>query len=330
MIYTDKIYGRTTITEPVILDIINGPTMQRLKGVDQAGYFEPYYPGSAHTRFEHSLGVYLLLRRFGAPLAEQVSGLIHDVSHSAFSHCIDYVGGVRAEKNQSYQEDIHDDFVRRSELPAVLKKYNLQTDYILDDKNFPLKEVSLPDVCADRLDYSLRDGFHYGFLTKKEIDYFLKNIAVVNRRWVFKDKLGAQKFAEVFRQINRLCWSDHKSAVMLKTTGKVLKYSLQKKYITAADLYTTDQEVLKKISEHFTADSQLQELLDRMNNKRGYHLNTKKFDIRAFCKSRMIDPLCRQDNKIQRLSAVNPAWSEIVKRESCPKEYFIKFGQPRR
>ena len=90
MKYLDQVYGENEINEPVILEIIASPEMQRLKGVDQAGYFEPYFPGVQHTRFEHSMGVYLLLKKYGAPLEEQIAGLIHDISHPAFSHAGDY------------------------------------------------------------------------------------------------------------------------------------------------------------------------------------------------------------------------------------------------
>jgi HD superfamily phosphohydrolase len=38
MIYKDRVYGEVEITEPVILELINSPSLQRLTGVDQAGY----------------------------------------------------------------------------------------------------------------------------------------------------------------------------------------------------------------------------------------------------------------------------------------------------
>jgi HD superfamily phosphohydrolase len=36
MYYKDTIYGSYKIQEPVILELINSPAMQRLKGIDQA------------------------------------------------------------------------------------------------------------------------------------------------------------------------------------------------------------------------------------------------------------------------------------------------------
>ena len=38
MIIKDRVYGETEILEPVLLEIINSPTLQRLKDIDQAGY----------------------------------------------------------------------------------------------------------------------------------------------------------------------------------------------------------------------------------------------------------------------------------------------------
>ncbi len=97
MDYKDRVYGRTEIFEPIILELLASPALQRLKGVDQFGYLPGYaivpaggFPGGPVSRFEHSVGVYLLLRKYGAPLEEQIAGLLHDVSHAVFSHSIDY------------------------------------------------------------------------------------------------------------------------------------------------------------------------------------------------------------------------------------------------
>jgi len=41
MKYTDRVYGNFTIEEPVVLELLHSPTLQRLKEIDQIGYFEP-------------------------------------------------------------------------------------------------------------------------------------------------------------------------------------------------------------------------------------------------------------------------------------------------
>lgn len=325
MIYLDKVYGEIEITEPVIIDLINCPSVQRLKGIDQAGYFEPYFLGTKHTRFEHSLGVYILLKIYGASLEEQISGLIHDVSHSVFSHVIDGVLKNSSPEKQDHQDNIFKDFVRKSEISDILKKYNIELEYILDDKNFSLKEKKLPDLCADRIDYILRDSIC--FKVNIESKYFLDNLVIENRKWVFKNLESAEKFAELFKKMNDDYYTGLINAVMHQTVSDYLRYALLKGYILELDLYTCDDLVLNKIARHLEFDKKLQLLHERMNNKISFKNDPDNFDKKICCKSRIVDPLCFQDNKIERLSKLKPKWIKIIKNELKPKEYFLNFDR---
>lgn len=325
MKYTDRVYGDFEIDEPVVLELINSKTFQRLKEIDQAGYFEPHFPGTAHSRFEHSIGVYLLLKMYGAPIEEQIAGLIHDVSHSAFSHCIDYVLDAGSEKEHNHQDNVFDEFVKKSEIPEILKKFNLGLEYILDDKNFPLKENDLPDLCADRIDYSLRTATVFGVIENGE--YFIDNLLAENGKWIFKNFEGAEKYAELFLKLNTDYYAGLLSAVMFRTVGDYLRYALSKNYISETDLYTTDKIVLKKIEPYIKTDSQLSLLFDRMNNKIGFRNDPNDYNGKVFCKSRVVNPLCWHEGRIKRVLDVKPSWNDIIGRESKPKEYFLKFDK---
>ncbi|MCL5410247.1 MAG: HD domain-containing protein [Patescibacteria group bacterium] len=323
MNYEDRVYGKVKIEEPVILNLINCTALQRLKEIDQAGYFEPYFPGTAHSRFEHSIGVYLLLRTYGASIEEQIAGLIHDVSHSAFSHCIDYVLDAGSEKEHNHQDNVFDEFVRKSEIPDILKEYNLDLEYILDDKNFPLKETDLPDLCADRIDYSLRTAILFGEI--KNGNYFIDNLLAKDEKWIFKNFESAEKYTKLFFKLNTDYYSGLPSAVMFRTVGDYLRYAISKSYISENDLYTTDKVVLEKIKPHIKTDSKLGLLFDRMNNKIGFKNDPNDYTSKVFCKSRVVNPLCQHDGKIKRVSEANPVWKDVLERESRPKEYFLKF-----
>lgn len=325
MQYTDRVYGTVEITEPIILELIEFPTLERLKHIDQAGYFEPYFPGTAHSRFEHSIGVMILLKKFGAPLEEQIAGLIHDVSHSAFSHCIDYVLGSASEAKQDHQDNISKTFVKNSEIPSIVHRHGLDMEYVLDDTHFPLKEKELPDLCADRLDYSLRDAYVH-----KEIPdarYFLDHLTAANGKWIFKNFESAKKYAELFQRMNTVYWTGMPTAIMFRTVGDYLKYGLQKGYITETDLYTTDTQVLDKMRLFQDSDSKLQILWKRMNNEVKVFNNAKQYDAHLFCKSRVVDPLCEHKGNILRISEIDSTWGTVVTEESKPKEYFLTFEE---
>lgn len=325
MKYTDRVYGDFEIEEPVILELINSSTLQRLREIDQIGYFEPYFSGTTHSRFEHSVGVYLILKIYNAPVEEQIAGLIHDISHSAFSHCVDYVLEAGSQKEQNHQDNVFDGFVRKSEIPRILRKYSLNLDYILDDKNFPLKEMDLPDLCADRIDYSLRTAVIFGEIENGK--YFIDNLTTEDKKWIFKNFESAEKYAELFLKLNTDYYSGLLSAVMFCTVGDYLRYALSRGYISEADLYTTDKFVLSKIEPYIKTDSQLKLLFDRMNNKIGFKNDPNNYDVKVFCKSRVINPFCWDNGKIRRVSEVKPSWNGTIEQESKPKEYFLKFDK---
>lgn len=90
MLVNDEIYGEYEV-EAVLQDLIQSKPVQRLKGIHQGGASYLVNPKWNVTRYEHSMGVMLLIRRLGGSIEEQIAGLLHDVSHTAFSHVIDFV-----------------------------------------------------------------------------------------------------------------------------------------------------------------------------------------------------------------------------------------------
>lgn len=330
MEYLDRVYGKIKIEEPLILELINLPSLQRLKGIDQCGYFLYFWFPDAESyesfsRFEHSLGVFILLKKFGAPFEEQVAGLIHDFSHGVFSHCIDYALDEGSEKDHSHQDNIFEKFVRNSEIPNILRSQGLGVDYILNEDNFPLLEKKLPNLCANRIDYALRTAIIFKEIDQETMDYFLNNLIVEKNLWLFRNLESAQKFARLFFKLNNFCFAGLFSAVMFRTVGDLLKHALEKGYITKNDLYTTDKEVLEKIKNNLDFDKKLKKLFDRMDNKVKFENNPQNYNAQVFCKSRVVDPLFKINNKIQKLSEIDKKWAEIVEKESKPKEYYIKF-----
>lgn len=324
MNHKDIIYGQVSITNPIALEIIESPSFQRLKDVDMGGYFEVFYPGSSHSRFDHSIWVYILLNKYGASTEEQIAGLIHDISHGAFSHCLDYVFAEWSQREQTHQDSIFEDFIKMTDIPKILEKHNMDIDFVLDDKNFPLKETLLPDLCADRIDYILRWAIHYDKKDNKEISDILSHLLVRNNTWVFGNANSAKEFAKLFKKINDIYYSDISTAIMFQTTSDFLKHAVKKSYIIREDLYTTDKIVLAKIMPHIQDDKHLSLLRERMNNKTNITNNPTNFDVQVFCKNRIVDPLFVEWNDILRVSDISTEWKEIVE-NAQPKEYFLKF-----
>ena len=323
----DPVFGEQVITEPAVLDLIRAPSIQRLKGVDQSGYPGPFFPSiGRHTRFDHSLGVYFLLHRYQASLEEQIAGLIHDVSHTVFSHCADYMlNDVNAGKTQSHQDSVFSFFVRSSEIPQILASHSLDVDRVLDDALFPLKERSLPDLCADRLDYSLRCALLYGECTAQQTEGLLRSLRTDGKAWFFDSLEGARAYASLFARLNSGYWAGLGSALMFHTVGECLRYASEKGYLSINDLYTTDEEVLQKLRTHAKEDPSLGRLFDRMNNRSPVRVDPQEYEAVVYCKSRAVDPLYHSGGALNRLSAEDPSWASFLDSESVPKAYFLRF-----
>jgi uncharacterized protein len=110
-LFFQTIHGDLIVDDPLALELIQSPVMQRLKYINQYGVNEFVLPAKTYhyTRFDHCLGVYQILKARGAPRLEQIAGLLHDASHTVFSHTMDvlFMGGMN---KGSYQDSIHEDF----------------------------------------------------------------------------------------------------------------------------------------------------------------------------------------------------------------------------
>lgn len=129
-----------------------------------------------YNRYDHSVGVFAILRMKGASLDEQIAGLLHDVSHTAFSHVGDWVFG-NEQQDKSYQDLIHASFLEQSELGAILEKHGFKIEQILPNEElFPALECSLPNLSADRIDYNLQGAYYQGFLTYNEVQKVIQDV----------------------------------------------------------------------------------------------------------------------------------------------------------
>lgn len=152
-------YGNFEVKEPVLRKLFELPALKRTQYVEQYGidkYVAPEYP--SYSRYKHCVGVWALLRLFGASLEEQIAGLLHDVSHTVFSHAGDRLF-KHASTTSSYQDTIHEWYLDMMGIRQILQEYGISMYAIVHNKNVNfMLEQPLPDVCADRLEYNLQGG----------------------------------------------------------------------------------------------------------------------------------------------------------------------------
>lgn len=312
MIYKDSVYGSTHIEDKVLIDLMRTKAMKRLKSINQGGpliLIKTNHEFAMYkvTRFDHSLGVCLLLKRFNASLEEQIAGLLHDISHMVFSHATDFIfnRGVQ----QDYHEKFYEKMILNSDIPAVLKKHDINIDRILDIENYTLLEKELPDLCADRIDYFLRDMIIYDDIIKKRYYDILDALTVFNGEFIFKEKEMARLFAEKYIEVNKRFYCNAFQAALYSLMSETLRIAIEKNIITESDLFTTDSEVIKKLK--ISKDQDILRMLGTIS-----HLNVvedeKNYDYFLKSKVRCTDPKFMTDGKIVRLSEVDKSYRKSM------------------
>lgn len=239
---SDPIYGAFQLPA-VFKSLLDSKTLQRLSGVHHSGGIFLVNPGLSHSRLEHSIGVMLLLKQLGANELEQIAGLLHDISHTAFSHVGDYVLDY---KGEDYHEHIFKSVLLNSDLPSILEQYGYTADQVLTG-NFQMLEQPLPHLCADRLDYTLRDACHAGLITRKAAKEFLSHILVREGKISLDHRERAEWINDIFDRLNKEVYNHPLYVYANQHLAQIIRDFLQKGLISQADLLKDDTFLLNKI-----------------------------------------------------------------------------------
>ncbi|SMQ58461.1 hypothetical protein SAMN05444673_0024 [Bacillus sp. OV166] len=174
-VFKDPVHRYVHVRDLAIWDLIGTKEFQRLRRIKQLGTTFLTFHGAEHSRFNHSLGVYEIVRRIiddvfaGRPewndderLLTLCAALLHDLGHGPFSHSFEKV----------FDFD-HEEFTRK----IILGNTEVNKVLLKVGKNFPEKVaeviaktsekklvVSLisSQIDADRMDYLQRDAYFTG------------------------------------------------------------------------------------------------------------------------------------------------------------------------
>ncbi len=300
MVIYDDLYGEFEVDQVIEALILSEP-VQRLKGIHQGGASYLVNKEWNVTRYEHSIGVLLLIKRLGGSVEEQIAGLLHDVSHTAFSHVVDF---VLENEEEDYHEKIYQSVIEDSEIPVLLAtyKYNYQ-DILLDDKQWTLLEQPAPELCADRVDYTLRDMYSYGNITLKEINAFLQDLIVVDGKMFLQNIKTAEWFVQTYYKEVIDFFMDPLNIYANDRLAKTLRRSIEKRVISPNDFLGSDNELISKIKA--SKDMELLRLLDEIHPNVNVMEDREHYDLHRKNKLRLIDPTIYRDGEFISASTVS-------------------------
>jgi HD superfamily phosphohydrolase len=286
MNYYDQIYGSVNITEPVLIDLMESHAMRRLQGVLQHGITGLIGVTEAITRFDHSVGAMLLVRRLGGSIEEQIGALLHDVSHTAFSHVIDHA--LDEADTQSYHDRVKEDYVSGTDIPEVLARHGYNWQQFVDETQFPLLEQPAPLLCADRLDYFLRDAVPLGLATLKQVHETLSHLLIYNGQIMVNDLDAARWLGDTFMAADDASWANFWEVGLYEVTAHAIRRAMQIGAFTEEDFWLTDEVAWQKL--WVAEDDELQKWLKLVRKDVDFVWDEAAADFRVSPKIRTIDP----------------------------------------
>lgn len=257
MIIYDIIHGNIDIC-PIAEKIINTEEFQRLRNIKQLGCCNYVFPSATHTRFEHSIGVYHLSKKYIDILSKTndnyftdtekkcivIGGLIHDLGHGPYSHLFDEI--VSKDKKHEYRSiKIFENMNKKYNLNFSDDEINIIKN-IIDPKNcesFHKKYLyqivsNINGIDVDRFDYIMRDikmtGLNYGI----EYERIMNHSKIINNEIQFLDKVKTN--IEDFYRVRMIMYEE----VYNHHTVRSIEY-MMKKYIQKIDILLGISEIIE-------------------------------------------------------------------------------------
>jgi HD superfamily phosphohydrolase len=229
IVIRDELYGDHTISEPILVELLRSATLLRLTGICQYGVTALLGFTPRVTRFEHSVGAFLLVRKVGASLEEQIAALLHDISHTVLSHVVDWaLSNPPGESVSSFHEVHKERYIKTTPLPEILTKHGFGDLQALNEDLYPLVEMPSPHLCADRLDYALRDAAAFGKLALKDVQQIFASLRAFpdasspRRSLVLEDEKLALTLARAYLAMDRDVWSNRAHIDLYKRTSQLI------------------------------------------------------------------------------------------------------------
>lgn len=293
----DNIYGEFEI-EGVLEELINTKVVQRLKNIHQGGASYLVNPNWNVTRYEHSVGTMIFIKMIGGSIEEQIAGLLHDISHTAFSHVVDF---ALNKSNEDYHEEIFEKIVEASDIPKILTKYGYDyKDILYNEKKWTLLERSAPALCADRIDYTLRDMYSYGYISLVAIKNFLDSLEVKDGEIVINSINAAEWFVNTYYKEVIDFFLNPLGIYANDRLSKAIKFALSLNEITLDDLLKDDNYVLNILKN--SKNEEVISLIKSLNYDVKVVEDKDKYDIHQINKLRLIDPTVIIDGITSRAS----------------------------
>ncbi len=301
------------------------PLLTRLKGIGLlcgTDWTRLYRNRFYYSRFDHSVGVALIIWHFTHSKVQTLAGLFHDVSTPVFSHVSDFRKGDAL--TQTATEEPNELLIRQdAQLARLLAADGLTAEEVCDYHKYPVADNEIPQLSADRLEYMYPSGMALdGSWTYEEVRRTYNDLTILtNEEGVqelgFKTVSAAEEYTEHFCLIGHILQLNE-DKVCLHLLGQIMNLAVAEGILREEDFMTlSEAQIIKKIDDDVTGSQHFKSLYATFRNMTSI-VHSQSQLVGHFCvnlkvKLRYINPLVQMpDGSSRRVSQVSAKASKII------------------
>ena len=303
------------------------PPMQRLKAVGMNCGCEytsfPIFSGlRPYTRFDHSVGVALIVWHFTGSKEQSLAGLFHDVTTPVFAHVVDFLNGDHI-RQESTEAGVAECLAASKEVCELLRKYGISAEQVSDYHRYPVADNDSPALAADRLEYTLGNLWNYRVANLNEIRSSYEDLIVGcneagEKELVFRTPETASWFARSALKTSHVYIADEDRFAM-QALADLLRRAMERNVIRYKDLWTTENEVLARLSLDPLCREEWETFCGYNRIERYEEKPEEGYAVRIGAKKRWIDPIAAGKGRVS-------SWESSVAEEMAELRA-IRFDQ---
>lgn len=244
-----------TDVPPFLRELAETPEMRRLRDVGmncgcEYTNFPRFRKLAPYSRFEHSVGVGLIVWHFTESPAQAAAGLLHDIATPVFAHVVDFLNGdhLRQESTEARTAEL---IGRSPDIRRILRREGLTVDQVADYHDYPIADNDTPRLSADRLEYSLGNLWNYGLIPFEKAQAYYTDLTVAENEdgqpeLAFRTPETAAGFAMDALGTSRIYVADE-DRFSMEVLARLLRLALDRGAIGPEDLYGTETQVIRRL-----------------------------------------------------------------------------------
>ena len=169
-------------------------------------------------------------------------------------------------------------------------------------------EQPSPRLCADRIDYGLRDAVSLKLIPWEEVPAIVSGLVIEEGRIVFEGQQLARRFAELYLTCDSEWWSALKNVALYELTARALRRAATIGVLEDTKLWLSDRELWDLLKS--SSDAELQDHLEAVFEASTSVSPNLGGALGIVSKIRTIDPEVRTTRGPVSLSDLDVRWAQ--------------------